>query len=127
VVLADVPVERSGQASGTSSTTRQLGSALGIAILGTVLFTSFGNDFDQRLSDMGVAPAARSEVVNVAVASAGSVLPAWQQSEMYKPFAVAGGQALSLASKYAAFAGAAFLLMGFAATFRLSSVVPKQD
>ena len=38
VVLADVPVERSGQGSGTQSTARQVGSALGIAVLGTVLF-----------------------------------------------------------------------------------------
>ena len=40
VVLSDVPVRESGQASGTQSTSRQVGSALGIAILGTVLFTS---------------------------------------------------------------------------------------
>ncbi|WP_413249989.1 hypothetical protein [Sinomonas flava] len=30
----------SGQASGTQSTSRQIGSALGIAVLGTVLFSS---------------------------------------------------------------------------------------
>ena len=40
VVLADVPVAEGGQASGTQSTSRQLGAALGIAILGTILFTS---------------------------------------------------------------------------------------
>lgn len=37
VVLADVSVERSGQGSGTQSTSRHVGSALGIASLGTVL------------------------------------------------------------------------------------------
>jgi len=41
-VLADVPVANSGQASGTQSTSRQIGSAFGIAILGTVLFTALG-------------------------------------------------------------------------------------
>ena len=40
VVLADVPVANSGQASGTQSTSRQIGSAFGIAILGTVLFSA---------------------------------------------------------------------------------------
>jgi hypothetical protein len=40
LILADVPVRKSGQASGTQSTARQLGSALGTAILGTVLFLS---------------------------------------------------------------------------------------
>ena len=40
LVLSDVPPERSGIASGANSTLRQVGSALGIAILGTVLFSS---------------------------------------------------------------------------------------
>ncbi|MDO5720633.1 MAG: MFS transporter [Actinomycetaceae bacterium] len=37
-VLVDVPSAQSGQASATQSTTRQLGSALGIAIVGSALF-----------------------------------------------------------------------------------------
>ena len=40
VIMVDVPLEQVGQASGTQSTTRQVGSALGIAVLGTILFTS---------------------------------------------------------------------------------------
>ena len=36
VVLAGVPVGRAGRAPGTQSTARQIGSALGIAILGTI-------------------------------------------------------------------------------------------
>lgn len=124
VVLADVPVERSGQASGTSSTTRQLGSALGIAILGTILFTSFGNNFDERLTTLGVPESGRTELVNVAVATAGSVLPMWSESAETRPLAAAGGEALSIASRLAAFAGAGFLLLGFLATFRLTPTAP---
>ena len=40
IVLSDIPPHRSGLASGANSTMRQVGSALGIAILGTVLFSS---------------------------------------------------------------------------------------
>lgn len=40
VVLAAVPVKDAGSASGTLSTFQQVGAALGIAIVGTVLFTS---------------------------------------------------------------------------------------
>lgn len=40
VILADVPVSQSGQASELQSTVRQLGSALGIAILGTILIST---------------------------------------------------------------------------------------
>lgn len=127
VVLADVPVDRSGQASGTSSTTRQLGSALGIAILGTVLFTSFGNNFDERLTEMGVAEPGRTELTNLAVATAGSILPVWNQSEETQPLVEAGGEALSHASRNAAFAGAAFLLLGFISTFRLTPTAPFKE
>jgi MFS family permease len=39
VILADVPPAQSGEGSGIQSTSRQVGSALGIAILGTALTT----------------------------------------------------------------------------------------
>lgn len=51
VVLKDVPQLKSGQASGTQSTSQQIGSALGIAILGTVLFTTASVQLDNYLSD----------------------------------------------------------------------------
>jgi EmrB/QacA subfamily drug resistance transporter len=39
VVLSDVPHEKSGVASGANTTARQVGSALGIAVIGTVVST----------------------------------------------------------------------------------------
>jgi len=39
VVLSAIPTDRSGVASGTNSTVRQIGSAIGIAVIGTVLTT----------------------------------------------------------------------------------------
>ena len=51
VIFKDVPIEQSGQGSGTESTSRQVGSALGIAILGTILFTSVGGSLEARLAD----------------------------------------------------------------------------
>ncbi|MEV4257984.1 MFS transporter, partial [Spirillospora sp. NPDC049652] len=39
VSLADVPPDRAGQASGTQSTARQIGAALGVAVIGTVFAT----------------------------------------------------------------------------------------
>ena len=39
VVLCEIPVDKSGVASGTNSTIRQVGSALGIAIIGTLVTT----------------------------------------------------------------------------------------
>jgi MFS family permease len=39
VILSDVPAERAGAASGANSTVRQIGNALGIAVVGTLLTT----------------------------------------------------------------------------------------
>src|SRR6476469_1840889 len=79
VVLVDVPVERSGEGSGLQSTARQVGSALGIAILGTVLFTTAGARLDSGLADLAVPSAARAAVVNAVVESAGGVIPGLAQ------------------------------------------------
>jgi len=57
VILIDVPPEHSGQASGLQSTARQLGSALGIAMLGTVLALSLGSFAQSELEGAGVPPA----------------------------------------------------------------------
>ena len=75
VVLVDVPVQRSGEGSGLQSTSRQIGSALGIAILGTVLFTTAAVSLDNSLDDLGVPEAARTGIVNAVVDSAGGAIP----------------------------------------------------
>jgi hypothetical protein len=51
VIMVDVPVQKIGQASGSQSTVRQIGSALGIAVLGTVLFTATQSAAETHLKD----------------------------------------------------------------------------
>ncbi|MBX3082615.1 MAG: MFS transporter [Anaerolineae bacterium] len=41
IVLSDVPPEKAGVASGANNTIRQIGAALGIAVIGAVLFGNF--------------------------------------------------------------------------------------
>jgi len=65
VILIDVPPEQSGQASGLQSTARQLGSALGIAMLGTVLALSLGANARSELAAAGV-PAAQVQATATA-------------------------------------------------------------
>ena len=78
IVLSDVPPERSGLASGTNSTMRQVGSALGVAILGTVLFATLvsGTRDNLAASLPGVSPVCRELVVTLVDESAGQVLAA---------------------------------------------------
>ena len=127
VALADVPVEYSGQGSGITSTTRQLGSAFGIAILGTVLFSSLGNDFSQRLEAFPQIPGeARSELTNVVVQSAGAVIPGFLADPQNQAVGVAAAEALTYGTKLAAYIGAAFLVLGWLATRRLRSKAPTE-
>ena len=78
IVLSDVPVERSGIASGANSTLRQVGSAMGIAILGTVLFSTLVSSSTSNLAASlpGLSPTCSTLVTDLVDESAGQILPA---------------------------------------------------
>lgn len=116
LILVDVPVARSGQASGTQSTARQVGSALGIAILGTVLFTALGSHLADQLPD-SIPEATRTEIVDAVVDSAGAAIPGLEESS--PEAAAAARQAFSDATQLSAFTAAGFLTVGLIATVSL--------
>ncbi|MGV1034185.1 MAG: DHA2 family efflux MFS transporter permease subunit [Microbacteriaceae bacterium] len=126
VVLQDVPITRSGQGSATQSTARQIGSALGIAILGTILFSALGGLFGANLDNLGAGAEQRDEIVQVVVNSAGSAIPQLeaQLTPTVGPDAAAkiqadAEQSLATATQYGAFAAAGFLVIGLLATLSL--------
>ena len=126
VVLKDVPVSQSGQGSGTSSTARQIGSALGIAVLGTVLFTSVGATLDAKLAEVpGLPVETQSQIVDAVVDSAGSVIPSLEAQS--PELADAAREAFSDGTRYSAYAAAGFLVLGFLATLRLSGTAPHAE
>lgn len=120
VVLTDVPVAMSGQASGTQSTTRQLGSALGIAILGTVLFTGVAGQLTASLDERGVPEGQRAAVVAAVKDSAGAAIPGLAADPRTEPIAGDARQAFSTATRWTAFTAAGFLLLGLLASARLT-------
>lgn len=125
VVLVDVPVERSGQGSGTQSTARQVGSALGIAILGTILFTTLGSRLDDALQAMGQLPdAARLRFVDAVKESAGAIIPSLGADPATAPVAEAARTAFTDATRLAALSAAAFLVVGMLASLSLG---PRKD
>jgi len=118
VVLKDIPVALSGQGSGTQSTARQVGSALGIAILGTILFSTTGSALHARLVDQTDLPeAARTSIVDAVVVSAGGAIPGLAEKD--PKLSEAAKAAFSDGTRYSAFAAAGFLSLGFLATLRL--------
>ncbi|MDN3495245.1 DHA2 family efflux MFS transporter permease subunit [Planococcus sp. APC 4015] len=119
VILQDVPVELSGQGSGTQSTSRQVGSALGVAILGTVLFTTTGAALAASLDDAGVPTAQRDQIVDSVVDSAGGAIAGLGQNPETAPYLDAAETAFSDGTRAAAFTAAGFLVVGLAATFSL--------
>ncbi|WP_010204052.1 MFS transporter [Salinibacterium sp. PAMC 21357] len=118
VVLRDVPLSQSGQGSGTQSTARQVGSALGIAILGTVLFASLGSGLNAKLETRTEIPdSARTAIVHLVVDSAGTGISTLDTK--YPDAAADARQAFTNSTRYSAFAAAGFLAIGFIASLRL--------
>ncbi|MFD9129114.1 MFS transporter [Kitasatospora sp. NPDC059571] len=124
VVLADVPVNQSGQGSGIQSTTRQIGSALGIAVLGTVLFATLTADLTRSLRADGLPPAQASAVASAVQHSAGTSI----QPLLAEPATHAAGErareSFTTATSTAAYTAAGALALGLTAAIRLKRKLP---
>lgn len=114
LVLRDIPVERSGQGAGVQSTAQELGSAMGIAVIGTVLFTSLTSQLDADLDHLGLDPADREETTTLVVDTAGTAI-----TDLEGEIQAVANNALSAATRNAALAGAGFLTIGLIATISL--------
>jgi EmrB/QacA subfamily drug resistance transporter len=121
VVLADVPVSQSGQGSGTQSTARQIGSALGIAILGTILFSVLGSQLRIELASSGLPPAAQAAIVTSVKDSAGASIPALKTRPATASAARDAQRALSTAARWTAVSAAGFLVLGLVASLSLGA------
>lgn len=119
VILVDVPVGASGQASSTQSTARQVGSALGIAILGTALFTTLRSGTESRLADQIAADPELGELVGAVVDSAGALIAELGSNPATAQVADAAREALTQGVSVAAWIAVAALVLGLATTLRL--------
>ena len=78
--LIDVPPEESGQGSATQSTSRQLGSALGTAVVGAALAIALSSTVPAALGGLSGLPAGTSDRLTSATTdSAGGTIPALDQ------------------------------------------------
>jgi predicted MFS family arabinose efflux permease len=119
VILADVPVAASGQASGIQSTSRQIGSALGVAVLGVILATVVYNQSSQNLENTGMPPAKASAMALEMERSAGTALPQIVAAPDGAAVAEPLEQAFSDATRYTGFAAAFFVLTGLGSSMLL--------
>jgi EmrB/QacA subfamily drug resistance transporter len=121
VIMVDVPMDKIGQGSGSQSTVRQIGSALGIAVLGTVLFTQVQSSLLAKLAELGMPDGIANGFATSVVESAGGNIPGMQDAGISPAIIQAAKDAFTDGTKWSAVAAGIFLLLGFFATFRLSS------
>ena len=116
VVLADVPEGEGGQSSGIQSTFRQLGSALGIAALTTVFFSSLGGILHGKLTDAGLTGAEATKLSNAVTDSAGAVIEPLASNPQTVFAADAAREAMTQAIAIGSYLAAGFLVVGVIAT-----------
>jgi MFS family permease len=119
LLLHDVPVEESGQASGLQSTVRQLGSALGVAVLGGLLIGTLGRATEANLTALSLPPATVDRVTTAVSESAGTAIAGLQAQPALAAVAQAASDAMITASRLTTAFAAVALLIGLLATFRL--------
>jgi len=137
VIMIDVNQDKAGQASGTQSTARQVGSALGIAVIGTTLFTATSSIMTDKLNALNLpsqffSDSQKKAIVDAVVDSSGGAIPVLKQQLIEKShgmlpantaaqIADAAGHSFSQGAMWAAYCAVGFLIVGFLSTFKLSS------
>jgi hypothetical protein len=137
VIMVDVPMTKIGQASGSQSTVRQIGSALGIAVLGTILFTATQAAADTRLNATQALQSMPSDqratfiegLSTTVVDSSGGFLPmikgtlldAGAPEEVAVEIQKAANDSFTDGVKATGWAAAGFLFLGLLSTFSMGA------
>ncbi|WP_330228791.1 DHA2 family efflux MFS transporter permease subunit [Nocardia sp. NBC_00508] len=120
VVLADVPAERAGQGSGLQSAARELGSALGIAVVTTVFFSAMDSELRDRLTED------RDRLAGAVTDSAGSMIPALAADPRTAEAATAAREAMTSGVGFAAYICAGLLALALVTTVFMPAAVPEE-
>ena len=119
IILEDVPVAESGEASGMQTTARQLGTSLGIALLGGLLISGLATGTRDGLEAAGAPPAVVEQFVDVVRDSVGTAIPALAADPATAEVAEIASDALIDAAKRTTGIAAGVLVLGLLATLAL--------
>ena len=126
VVLSDVPPDKSGRASAMTSTFRQLGSALGAAILGAVLFTGLGTFMTEDLKGVSNLPQDQQEqIINSVRGSAGQAILSMETIPQLAPEVAAAKEGYTTAARDTAFVAGMFVFFGLLVPLGLPKDPPR--
>lgn len=116
VVLGDIPEQNAGQASGIQSAFRQLGSALGIAILTTTFFSTLGVTLRTALGAQGVPPRQAEGLTRAVTDSAGAAIESLAAQPRTQSVADAARDAMTHSVTVVGYIAAAVIVLGLIAT-----------
>ena len=123
VVMADIPVAESGQGSAVQSTSRQIGAALGTALLGAVLVISLGRGIHDGLTSAGVAEGPATQIASALkseptlLALPDALVP--PQLDLTAQVRTVADEAFVDAIRHVAWVAAGWVLLGLVATLAL--------
>lgn len=118
VILSEVPVAESGQGSAVQSTARQVGAAIGTAVIGTTLI--FGlNGIAGQLEDRGIPAAQATQVSDVVASSAGQAIPALAQEPGGDVLVEGASEGFAEAIRLVAWTAGGFVVLGLLASLLL--------
>ena len=118
VILSEVPISESGSASAVQSTSRQVGAAIGTALIGTTLLIGLGSTAG-HLEDRGI-PAAQAQQVSDAVASsAGQAIPSLAAQPNGQELVAGASEGFVTAIKSVSILAGIFVFLGLLMSFLL--------
>lgn len=120
VVLADVPAPSAGQGSGVQSAARELGSALGIAVLTTLFFSTLATTLHDRLTRSGLPGQDAERLGTVVTESAGSAIPSLSADPRTAAVADAAREAMTTGLAVSAYVCAGLLALALVATVSIA-------
>ena len=128
VILEDVPAERSGGASSVTSTLRQVGSTLGSAVLGTVLFVSLGIGLSNELAtnQPQLSETDRTSIVDKVVDSSGEAIIPLSQQPGNEQIVQDAKEAYTTAVRIMAVVAGGAMVVGLIASFGLPADAPRE-
>ena len=122
VVLEDVPPMKSGNASSMTSTFRQVGSTLGSAALGTLLFSALAASLTASLrADASIPEEQRASIVDEVVNTSGQAIIALERNPQLGTAADDAKTAYTDAARVMTLAAAGCIVVGLGFSFGLPS------
>jgi EmrB/QacA subfamily drug resistance transporter len=127
VILSEVPVAESGQASAVQSTARQVGAAIGTAILGTTLIIGLASAVGSQLVARGVPTVEAEQVADAVSASAGTIIPSLAGQPNGQVLVEGASAGFVDATKWVAWVAAGFVTLGLISSFLLPANAARRE